>query len=293
MIGFYIALAVVLVLLVLLVRLAIRIVREYQRIVLFRLGRSLGTRGPGLVLIIPVVDRPVLVDLREQYLEIPRQTAITADNSANSSYAYDGLLTTALKPGSSAYVNIMPTGTAGTGTPLTASGRGSVVEIDTMFQKMWDGFQLSPTVLYVNSQELKNITSKVLSNASGPLLRFDSPADGSGGEYQVTASGVVQFYIHFQGVDDLLVGTMREPGALLGWSVFREPYRYTVTTRCEEDCQVMRLPREIIMELVQTQQSLGCLLLIRVAATLANRLEQTRDILVRPAASGGMPKAGA
>jgi hypothetical protein len=53
-------------------------------------------------------------------------------------------------------------------------------------------------------------------------------------------SGVVQFYIHFQGVDDLLVGTMREPGALLGWSVFRKPYRYTVTTRCEEDCYVMR-----------------------------------------------------
>ena len=87
------------------------------------------------------------------------QSAITADNSANPSYAYDGLLTTALKPGSNAYVNIMPTGTAGTGTPLTASGRGSVVEIDTMFQKMWDNFQVSPTVLYVNSQELKNITA--------------------------------------------------------------------------------------------------------------------------------------
>ena len=106
-------------------------------------------------------------------------------------------------------------------------------------------------------------------------------------------SGAVQFYIHFQGVDDLLVGTIREPGALLGWSVFREPYRYTVTTRCEEDCQVMRLPREIIMELVRTQPRLGYLLLKRVAATLANRLEQTRDILVRPVASGGMPKAGA
>jgi CRP-like cAMP-binding protein len=106
-------------------------------------------------------------------------------------------------------------------------------------------------------------------------------------------SGVVQFYIHFQGVDDLLVGTMRERGALLGWSVFREPYRYTVTTRCEEDCQVMRLPREIIMELVQTQPRLGYLLLKRVAATLANRLEQTRDILVRPAASTGILKAGA
>jgi regulator of protease activity HflC (stomatin/prohibitin superfamily) len=84
MIGFYIGLAVVLVLLVLLVRLSIRIVREYQRIVLFRLGRCVGTRGPGLVLIIPIVDRPVLVDLREQYLEIPAQTAITADNATIS-----------------------------------------------------------------------------------------------------------------------------------------------------------------------------------------------------------------
>src|ERR1700751_5577564 len=122
------------------------------------------------------------------------QSTITADNSANPSYAYDGLLTTALKPGSNVYVNVMPTGTAGTGTSLTASGRCSIVEIDTMFQKMWDNFQVSPTVLYVNSQELKNITAKVLSNASGPLLRFDSPADGSDGEYQLTASGVGQFY---------------------------------------------------------------------------------------------------
>jgi CRP-like cAMP-binding protein len=106
-------------------------------------------------------------------------------------------------------------------------------------------------------------------------------------------SGVVQFYVHFQGVDDLLVGTMRERGALLGWSVFRQPYRYTVTTRCEENCQVMRLPRETIMELVQTQPRLGYLLLKRVAAALANRLEQTRDILVRPPTSDGIPKAGA
>ena len=122
------------------------------------------------------------------------QTAITADNSANPGYAYDGLFTTALKAGSNAYINLMPTGVAGTGTSLTASGRGSVVEIDTMFQKMWDNFEVSPTVLYVNSQELKNITTKVLSNASGPLLRYETPADGSGGEYQLTASGVVQFY---------------------------------------------------------------------------------------------------
>lgn len=75
---------VVIVLVFLVIRYAIRIVREYQRIVLFRLGRMVGTRGPGLVVIIPIVDRPVLVDLREQYLEIPRQTAITEDNATIS-----------------------------------------------------------------------------------------------------------------------------------------------------------------------------------------------------------------
>jgi regulator of protease activity HflC (stomatin/prohibitin superfamily) len=81
MIAAYIGLVVVLVLLVVLVRFSVKIVREYQRVVQFRLGRCTGARGPGLVLIIPVVDRVVWVDLRELYLEIPRQTAITSDNA--------------------------------------------------------------------------------------------------------------------------------------------------------------------------------------------------------------------
>ena len=59
----------------------IRIVREYQRIVLFRVGRSMGTRGPGIVFLIPFIDRPMMVDLRELFLEIPQQTAITKDNA--------------------------------------------------------------------------------------------------------------------------------------------------------------------------------------------------------------------
>ena len=76
-----IGLVVVLVLILLILPRAIRIVREYQRIVLFRLGRVVGTRGPGLVFIIPLIDRPTLVDLRERFLEIPHQTAITEDNA--------------------------------------------------------------------------------------------------------------------------------------------------------------------------------------------------------------------
>ncbi|MDP9184958.1 MAG: SPFH domain-containing protein [Actinomycetota bacterium] len=61
---------------------AIRIVPEYQRIVVFRLGRLLGAKGPGLVLLIPFVDRGTIVDLREFFLEIPRQDSITKDNAA-------------------------------------------------------------------------------------------------------------------------------------------------------------------------------------------------------------------
>jgi regulator of protease activity HflC (stomatin/prohibitin superfamily) len=60
---------------------AIRIVSEYQRLVVFRLGRCIGARGPGIVLLIPVVDRAVRVDLREQVREIPHQTSITKDNA--------------------------------------------------------------------------------------------------------------------------------------------------------------------------------------------------------------------
>jgi regulator of protease activity HflC (stomatin/prohibitin superfamily) len=79
--GLIIAGVVVLLVLLIFAR-ALKVVREYQRIVLFRLGRAIGLRGPGLVFIIPVFDRASWVDLREQYLEIPKQTAITKDNAA-------------------------------------------------------------------------------------------------------------------------------------------------------------------------------------------------------------------
>jgi regulator of protease activity HflC (stomatin/prohibitin superfamily) len=75
---------IVIVLVLLIVPRAIKIVPEYTRLVLFRFGRCVGTRGPGFVVIIPIVDRVVRVDLREQYLEIPHQAAITEDNATIS-----------------------------------------------------------------------------------------------------------------------------------------------------------------------------------------------------------------
>lgn len=65
----------------LLVWASVRVVREYQRLVVFRLGRVMGARGPGLVLLVPLIDRPVLVDLREQFIQVPHQTCITRDNA--------------------------------------------------------------------------------------------------------------------------------------------------------------------------------------------------------------------
>ncbi|MCL4530725.1 MAG: SPFH/Band 7/PHB domain protein [Chloroflexi bacterium] len=73
--------AIVVVAFVLLVN-AIRIVPEYQRLVVFRLGRVLEKpKGPGLVFLIPIIDRPVRVDLREQIREVPHQVSITKDNA--------------------------------------------------------------------------------------------------------------------------------------------------------------------------------------------------------------------
>jgi regulator of protease activity HflC (stomatin/prohibitin superfamily) len=72
---------VVVILLIVFFATALKIVPEYQRLVVFRLGRCIGSKGPGLVILIPFIDRGVRVDLREQVREIPAQTSITSDNA--------------------------------------------------------------------------------------------------------------------------------------------------------------------------------------------------------------------
>ena len=59
----------------------LRIVTEYRRLVVYRLGRLIGAKGPGVVVILPIIDQAYPADLRETYLEIPRQTCITKDNA--------------------------------------------------------------------------------------------------------------------------------------------------------------------------------------------------------------------
>ena len=146
-------------------------------------------------------------------------SAVATDYSTNGS-AFDGLLTSALKAGSNAYVKLLATGTAGVGTTLTASGKGTVNEIDDMFEAMWDAAQVSPTVLYVSSRQLRDISTKVLSGGSSPLLQILQPADGS--PYSVSAGGVVGTYFN----PFMLDGGQKIPiklhpnlpaGTIIGW----------------------------------------------------------------------------
>jgi regulator of protease activity HflC (stomatin/prohibitin superfamily) len=72
--------ALIIVLVIMFLSSAIRIVREYERGVIFRLGRLIGAKGPGLFLLIPIVDKMVKVSLRVVTLDIPPQEVITKDN---------------------------------------------------------------------------------------------------------------------------------------------------------------------------------------------------------------------
>ena len=71
---------VIVIFLVLLLSSAIKIMAEYQRIVIFRLGRLLGIKGPGLVFVIPIIDNILKLDLRTRVIDVPKQRVITKDN---------------------------------------------------------------------------------------------------------------------------------------------------------------------------------------------------------------------
>jgi regulator of protease activity HflC (stomatin/prohibitin superfamily) len=75
-----IVLVVVVVIVLTLIRASVRIVQEYERGVIFRLGRVMGAKGPGLFFIIPLIDRMRVVDLRTVTLDVQKQEAITQDN---------------------------------------------------------------------------------------------------------------------------------------------------------------------------------------------------------------------
>jgi len=120
-------------------------------------------------------------------------TAVTADRSKNATYAFDGLMYAAFNS-STAYYKALATGTEGTGTGLSASGNGSISEIDTMLKDFWDDYRLSPEEIYVNAQELRNITDKVLTGSGTPMIRFNMDINNMSPE--IVAGQVIGYYFN-------------------------------------------------------------------------------------------------
>jgi hypothetical protein len=121
----------------------------------------------------------------------------STDRSLNT-LAFDGLLYSAWNS-STAYYVALATGTAGTGTPLTASGRGTITEIDTALKSFWDNYRVSPEVIYVSSQELTNIFNKCFVSGSNPMVRFN--IDSGSNAVSFTAGAVVGFYMNPYSLD--------------------------------------------------------------------------------------------
>ena len=106
--------------------------------------------------------------------------------------AYDGFLTQILNASQLSAPNSYYSNLAGA--TITASGRGSVEEIDTAFRYLWDNFRTTVDRIYVNSQQLIDITTACLNNASGPLVRYEMSGDGD--HYDMTASGTISYYFN-------------------------------------------------------------------------------------------------
>lgn len=95
----------------------------------------------------------------------------SSDNSKNT-LEFDGLLTMTANSTYGGYYVSQATGTAGTGTPLTSDTSGGIVEIDNALRYFWDNYRLSPTDMFVSSQEQQNIYKKILTSSTAGAQRF-------------------------------------------------------------------------------------------------------------------------
>jgi hypothetical protein len=149
-----------------------------------------GESGSETLQAITTINSVELTSLTTGYQDL---SDISADRSKNATYAFDGLLYAAFNS-SQAYYKALATGTAGTGTGLTASGRGSIDEIDNMLESFWSNYRISPEEIYVNAQELRNITEKVLTGSGTPMIRFNFDINEQ--NPSVVAGQVVGYYFN-------------------------------------------------------------------------------------------------
>jgi hypothetical protein len=150
-------------------------------------------------------------------------SSLAAADNSTSSLDFDGLLTQAFKSGSNAYIAVQPTGAAGTGTPLTPDGAGGIVEFEAAFVAFYNKFRLSPTKIYVSTQELVNITKKIVGNGGAPLLKLNANINS---QTQAIAAGVVvgSYWNKVTGTEVPLVVHPNLPAGTVFFFTERLPY---------------------------------------------------------------------
>lgn len=135
-----------------------------------------GTAGNERLQAVTTINSVVLTAISSTSQLLSAIPGGAADRSTNA-LEFDGLMTQALRPGSNAVVITQPNGVAGTGTGLTSDAAGGCLEFEQMFAVMYNRYRLSPSVIYINSQELINLTRRVVQGSGAPLLQLISSVD--------------------------------------------------------------------------------------------------------------------
>ena len=182
-------------------------------------------------------------------------STLAASDNSTSPLDFDGLLTQTYKPGSNAYIAAQAQGVAGTGVGFTSDGAGGVSEFEAAFVSFYVKYRISPSVIYVNVQELVNLTKKIVANGGAPLLRLTDAAVNPGtiqagtkvGSYLNKVTGdVVPVVVHpnmppgtvffftrslpypLSGVGDPVRMLMRQDYYQLEWPLRSRKYEYFV-----------------------------------------------------------------
>lgn len=151
----------------------------------------LGVAGSERLIGVTSINSIVLTDLPNANAQLASSLA-SSDNS-KSDLDFDGLLYQAFKPGSNAYIKIMPTGTAGVGTPLTSDGAGGISEFEEAFINFYNKYRLSPSKIYLSATDLIKITKLIIGNGGAPLLKINADAVNTA---RISAGMVVGSYLN-------------------------------------------------------------------------------------------------
>lgn len=147
-----------------------------------------GSAGTEKLAAITYINSVKLTALPNAGNQTAASLSAAVDYSTNG-LIFDGLLTFASDPAGGAYYKAMATGGAGVGTPLTADGDGGCVEVDSALQAFWDLYRLSPTRMYVATQEQRNLTKCALmgkSNGAERVVIQAQPGNLIGGRKAVS-----------------------------------------------------------------------------------------------------------